>query len=75
MTEVIYEHMNQIEDSKVLDKLNLEKGKYILLSSHREENIDLEDKFIDLMNAVNNIAEKSIKCLLFILSIHGVKMD
>ncbi|MGE4342560.1 MAG: UDP-N-acetyl glucosamine 2-epimerase, partial [Bacilli bacterium] len=58
MTEVIYEHMDQIEESKVLDKLNLEKGKYILLSSHREENIDLEDKFIDLMNAVNNIAEK-----------------
>lgn len=58
MTEVIHQYLNQINRSKVLDKLNLEKGKFILLSSHREENIDLEDKFIDLMNAVNDIAEK-----------------
>jgi len=58
MTEVIYEHLDNINNSKVLETLGLKKGKFILLSSHREENIDLEDKFMDLMNAVNNIAEK-----------------
>lgn len=58
MTEVISEHLEHINNSKVLENLGLEKGKFILLSSHREENIDLEDKFMDLMNAINNIAEK-----------------
>lgn len=58
MREVLRDHMDEIEKSDVLDRLNLEKGKYILLSAHREENIDLEDNFMDLMNAVNTIAEK-----------------
>lgn len=58
MREVLRDHMEEIEKSDVLTRLNLEKGKYILLSAHREENIDLEDNFMDLMNSINNIAEK-----------------
>lgn len=58
MREVLRDHEEQIEKSDVLQRLGLEKGKYILLSSHREENIDNEDNFMSLMTAVNNIAEK-----------------
>lgn len=58
MREVLRDHMEEIKKSKVLDELHLTPGKYILLSSHREENIDNEDNFMSLMGAVNNIAEK-----------------
>jgi UDP-N-acetylglucosamine 2-epimerase (non-hydrolysing) len=58
MREVLRNHMDKIEASEILQGLGLEKGKYILLSAHREENIDLEDNFISLMTAVNRIAEK-----------------
>lgn len=58
MREVLRDHMDRIEASTVLSDLNLEKGKYILVSAHREENIDLEDNFIDLMTSINHIAEK-----------------
>lgn len=58
MREVLRDHMEQIEKSDVLNRLNLEKNKYILLSSHREENIDNEENFMSLMTAVNDIAEK-----------------
>ncbi|MEG2770322.1 MAG: UDP-N-acetyl glucosamine 2-epimerase, partial [Oscillospiraceae bacterium] len=58
MREVLTAHLEEIEKSNVLKELNLEQGKYILLSAHREENIDNEENFISLMNAVNNIAEK-----------------
>ncbi len=58
MTEVLNKHMEKINNSKVLEKLGLEKGQYILVSAHREENIDNEDNFLSLMNAINNIAEK-----------------
>ena len=58
MREVLRDHAEQIEKSDVLDRLGLEKNKYILLSSHREENIDNEENFMSLMNAVNDIAEK-----------------
>ena len=57
MTEVLDGCREQIEKSKVLEKLGLEKGKYILLSAHREENIDIESNFFSLMNAVNAMAE------------------
>lgn len=57
MTEVLYKHMDKIKNSKVLDELGLEKGKYILVSAHREENIDNEKNFLSLMNALNSIAE------------------
>lgn len=57
MAEVLSECIDKINSSKVLEELNLEKGKYILLSAHREENIDNEENFFALMNAINAMAE------------------
>lgn len=57
MAEVLDSCREQINASKVLEKLNLEPKKYILLSAHREENIDIEENFMALMNAVNAMAE------------------
>ncbi len=57
MKEVLQKHMDEIEKSDVLNRLSLEKNRYILVSAHREENIDIEDHFMDLMNAINDIAE------------------
>ena len=57
MSEVLKSNWDKIQSSKVLDELGLEKGKYILLSAHREENIDNEENFFELMNAVNAMAE------------------
>lgn len=58
MREVLRDHEQAIESSKVLEELNLKPKQYILLSAHREENIDNEDNFLSLMDAVNHIAEK-----------------
>lgn len=58
MAEVLHSNLTKIESSDVLSKLNLQKSKYILLSAHREENIDDEKNFLDLMTAVNCMAEK-----------------
>ena len=58
MREVLRDHMDKIEKSDVLDRLGLEKNKYILVSAHREENIDNEEHFMQLMTSINNIAEK-----------------
>ncbi len=58
MAEVLSANFEQIEKSNILEKLELEKGKYILLSAHREENIDTEKNFFNLMNAVNAMAQK-----------------
>lgn len=58
MAEVLSANIKKINNSKVLDELGLEKDKYILLSAHREENIDIEENFFALMNAVNAMAEK-----------------
>lgn len=58
MREVLKDNIEKIEKSDILNKLNLEKNKYILLSAHREENIDNEEHFMSLMNAINDIAEK-----------------
>lgn len=58
MREVLAAHIDEIEKSDVLSRLELSSGKYILLSAHREENIDNEENFMSLMTAVNNIAEK-----------------
>lgn len=57
MAEVLSANIEKIQASKVLETLGLEKGKYILLSAHREENIDDEKNFFALMEAVNNMAE------------------
>ena len=58
MAEVLHANLEKIKASDVLERLGLEKGKYILLSAHREENIDTEANFFNLMNAVNAMAEK-----------------
>ena len=58
MAEVLSANIDKIKNSKVLEELGLQPNKYILLSAHREENIDIEDNFFSLMNAVNAMAEK-----------------
>lgn len=58
MREVLDKNMDKIENSTVLDDLGLEPKKYILVSAHREENVDLEDNFYSLMNALNAVAKK-----------------
>ena len=58
MAEVLHSNLNKIESSDIHIKLGLEKGKYILLSAHREENIDTEANFISLFTAINKMAEK-----------------
>ena len=58
MAEVLTNNLSAIEKSDVLSRLGLEKEKYILLSAHREENIDTEENFFSLMNAVNALAQR-----------------
>lgn len=58
MAEVLHENLEEIEASDILTKLNLEPKKYILLSAHREENIDTEKNFMSLFTAINKLAEK-----------------
>jgi UDP-N-acetylglucosamine 2-epimerase (non-hydrolysing) len=58
MAEVLHNNLAEIEASDVHTRLGLEKGKYILLSAHREENIDSEKNFLSLFNAINAMAEK-----------------
>ncbi|WP_288201990.1 UDP-N-acetylglucosamine 2-epimerase (non-hydrolyzing) [uncultured Porphyromonas sp.] len=58
MAEVLHESLNDIKASDILSRLKLEKGRYILLSAHREENIDTEKNFINLFTAINAMADK-----------------
>ena len=58
MAEVLSNNLEDIKKSDILDKLGLEPHKYILLSAHREENIDTEKNFLSLFNAINKMAEK-----------------
>ena len=58
MAEVLHENLKQIESSDIHSRLGLEKGRYILLSAHREENIDTERNFMSLFSAVNAMAQK-----------------
>ena len=58
MAEVLHLNLKGIEASDILDRLGLEKGKYMLLSAHREENIDTEKNFLSLFTAINALAEK-----------------
>ncbi len=58
MAEVLHQNLAEIEASDVLERLGLEAGKYILLSAHREENIDTEKNFTSLFTAINKMAEK-----------------
>ena len=58
MAEVLHNNLSDIEKSDILTKLNLEPKKYILLSAHREENIDTDKNFLSLFNSINKMAEK-----------------
>ena len=58
MAEVLHANLEEIERSDILDKLGLQPRKYMLLSAHREENIDTEKNFLSLFNAINALAEK-----------------
>ncbi len=58
MQEVLQKHAEEIENSVVLEELGLEEGKYIVVSAHREENIDIPEHFDALMNAINAMAEQ-----------------
>lgn len=58
MAEVLKSNLSEIEASDIHERLGLEKGKYILLSAHREENIDTEKNFVSLFSAINKMAEK-----------------
>lgn len=58
MAEVLHNNLEEIKNSKILEKLGLKPQKYILLSAHREENIDTDKNFISLFNAINKMAEK-----------------
>ena len=58
MAEVLHNNLAEIEASDIHERLGLEKGRYILLSAHREENIDTEKNFTSLFNAINAMAEK-----------------
>ncbi|MCI5796533.1 MAG: UDP-N-acetylglucosamine 2-epimerase (non-hydrolyzing) [Ruminococcus sp.] len=58
MAEVLHRNLEKIENSDILTKLGLKKKNYILLSAHREENIDTEKNFISLFSAINRLAEK-----------------
>ena len=58
MAEVLHKNLEKIQASDIHARLGLEKGKYILLSAHREENIDTEKNFVSLFTAINKMAEK-----------------
>lgn len=58
MYEVLSKNISGIQNSNVLDTLKLERNKYFVVSAHREENVDIEDNFIHLCNAINSVAEK-----------------
>ena len=65
MAEVLTENLEAIQKSDIHERLGLEKGKYILLSAHREENIDTEKNFTSLFTAINEMAEKYDKPILY----------
>ena len=67
MAEVLHENLQEIESSDIHRRLNLQKGKYILLSAHREENIDTERNFCSLMPLM--LWQESMTCRFFIVAI------
>lgn len=74
MAEVIKVNMPNILKSDILNKMNLEKGKYIVLSAHREENIDSEKNFFSLMNAVNEMAKSYDMPVIYSMHPRSAKM-
>ena len=83
MAEVLHQNLAEIEKSDILKKLGLQPHKYILLSAHREENLDTEKNFVSLFNAINKMAEKYDMPILYSchprsrkrLSVSGFKLD
>ena len=83
MAEVLHNNLAEIEASDIHARLGLEKGQYILLSAHREENIDTEKNFLSLFNAINQMAEKYDMPILYSchprsrkrLEVSGFKLD
>lgn len=73
MAEILRAYSKQINSSSILEKLGLEEKKYILLSAHREENIDNEENFISLMNTINKMAEKYNMPILYSCHPHSKK--
>lgn len=65
MAEVLYKNMNSINNSTVLEKLNLQKGNYFVVSAHREENIALDNNFEKLVASINKVAETYNKKIIF----------
>lgn len=65
MAEVLDAHIDEIRSSDILDRLNLKKKDYILLSAHREENIDSDENFYSLFNGINALAKKYNKPILY----------
>lgn len=58
MNEVLKKNQKKIDESDILERLNLKKGEYIVVSAHREENIDIEKNFFEIMNSINGLAER-----------------
>ena len=83
MAEVMHQNVPDIEKSQIMEKLGLEPGKYMLLSAHREENIDTDRNFLSLFNAINKLAEKYNMPILYSchprskkrLETSGIKLD
>lgn len=83
MAEVMHQNLPDIEKSQIMEKLGLEPGKYMLLSAHREENIDTDRNFLSLFNAINKLAEKYNMPILYSchprskkrLETSGIKLD
>jgi UDP-N-acetylglucosamine 2-epimerase (non-hydrolysing) len=65
MTEVIYKNLEQINNSSILNKLDLTAKDYFVVSAHREENVDIENNFISLTESLNSVAEKYNKPVIF----------
>lgn len=74
MAEVLHQNLDAIKHSDILSKLGLEAHKYILLSAHREENIDMEHNFMELMNAINNLADRFDMPILYSMHPRAKKM-
>lgn len=74
IAEVIHAHREEIQKSRVLNTLDLNKGHYMILSAHREENIDIESNFYSLMDAVNVLAEKYQMPVIYSMHPRSAKM-